>query len=40
MCVRVKLFKRVVILFDSEVIILGYVVGVKDVFVNNIVELF
>lgn len=39
-CARVKLSKRVVIPPDSEVIIPGYAVGVKDMSVNNIVEPF
>lgn len=39
-CARVKLSKRVVIPPDSEVIIPGYAVGVKDTSVNNIVEPF
>lgn len=39
-CARVKLSRRVVIPPDSEVIIPGYAVGVKDTSVNNIVEPF
>lgn len=39
-CTRVKLSKKVVIPPDSEAIVPGYAVGVKDTSVNNLVEPF
>ena len=40
LCTRVKLAKKVIIPPDSEVIVPGYAVGVKDTSVNNLVEPF